>query len=110
MRKVQHKPRVFNDGKIEVYKLNEKTERYEFCFSCFANINKHGTGGEYLIAGAVKDKVSYIFKVRYFTKTVAIWREVQKYRIKYNNKFFNVVDYDDFLNQHKEIRLLGVAI
>lgn len=107
--KPKAKPKVYNNGKIEVYKLNSEDE-FQFVYSCFADVNKHGSGGEFLSAGATQDKVSYVFTIRYSKQRAEIENNTQSYRIKYRQRFYNVVDYDDFNCEHKEIKLLGVGI
>ena len=107
--KQRQKPKVYNNGKIEIYKIN-KDDTFDFVYSCFADVNKQGSGGEYLSAGATRDKISFIFKIRYSKKRAEIENDTQSYRIKYRGRFYNVVDCDDYQREHKEIKLLGVGL
>lgn len=100
--------RVF-DRPITVLKLDELTEIYSPVFELHACINKARANSEYLNAGAVQGKQSLTFEVRYFEQLKDIALNTQIYRILYDGVQYDVTDYDDFMLQHKTVKLLGVS-
>ena len=97
------------DRPITIQQLNESTEDWEDVFKVHARINKAKSDNEYLNAGAVQNKKNLTFEVRYFKALEDISLNTQIYRIVYQGVPFNVVDYDDFMLQHKTVKLLGVS-
>lgn len=97
------------DRPIIIQKINEKTEDWEDVFTLHAKINKAKTDNEYLNAGAVQGKKNLTFEVRYFKGLEDIDFNKQIYRISYQGNPYNIVDYDDFMLQHKTVKLLGVS-
>lgn len=93
---------------IEIQKIDETTESWSHLYNLHAEINK-SNGSEYLNTGAERSKATLVFKVRYFKSLEDIFLNTQLYRIVYRGNIYNIEDYDDFKEQHKTIRLLGVA-
>ena len=96
------------DKPIIIQKINEESEEWEDLFSLHARVNK-SSGSEYLNAGANRSKSNRVFEVRYFKDLEAIDDDRGSYRIIYRGRFYNITDYDDYLEQHKTIKLLGVS-
>lgn len=96
------------DKPIVLQKINEDSEEWEDLFSLHARVNK-SSGSEYLNAGANQSKSNRVFEVRYFKDLEAIDDDRGSYRILYRGKYYNITDYDDYLEQHKTIKLLGVS-
>lgn len=96
------------DKPIIMQKINEESETWEDLYNLHARVNKSG-GSEYLNAGANQSKSNRVFEVRYFKELEAIDDDRGSYRIIYRGKFYNITDYDDYLEQHKTIKLLGVS-
>lgn len=96
------------DKPIVIQKINKDTEDWEDLFSLHAKVNKSG-GSEYLNAGANQSKSNRVFEVRYFKKLEDIDDNRGLYRILYRGKPYNITDYDDYLEQHKTVKLLGVS-
>ena len=71
-----------------------------------AEVNKT-RGGSEENAGAGQYRASLTFKLRYTKKLEAIAYSPQSYRIRYRGRTFRVTDYDDFMEQHREIKLTG---
>ena len=71
-----------------------------------AEVNKTG-GGSKESAGSGQYMASLTFKLRYTKKLEAISYNTQPYRIIYRGHTFKVVDYDDFMEQHSDIKLTG---
>lgn len=97
------------DRPIIIQKIDEVTEDWVNVFELHARINKTKSDNEYLTAGAVQGKKNLTFEVRYFKLLEDISFNTQIYRVVYQDKPFNIVDYDDFMEQHKTVKLLGVS-
>ena len=96
------------DKPITIQKINEDTEEWEDLYNLHARVNKSG-GSEYLNAGANQSKSTRVFEIRYFKDLEDIDDNRGLYRIIYRDKPYNITDYDDYLEQHKTIKLLGVS-
>lgn len=97
------------DRPITIQRIDEITETWVDCFNPHASINKAKTDSEYLNAGAIQAKKSLIFEVRYFSDLEDIDLNLQTYRIIYQGVPYDIKDYDDFMLQHKTVKLLGVS-
>lgn len=73
-----------------------------------AAVNKSG-GSEYLGSGATQSAANKVFKVRYCSLISDIELNTQLYRIEYAGVIYDVTDYDDFNDLHREVKLLGEA-
>ena len=51
--------------------------------------------------------VRLTFSLRYVQALEAIAYGVQPFRILYRGHHFKVVDYDDYMEQHREVKLVG---
>lgn len=96
------------DKPITIQRINEDTEKWEDLYSLHARVNK-SNGSEYLGAGANQSKSNRVFEVRYFKDLEDIDDNRGIYRLVYRGKLYNITDYDDYLEQHKTIKLLGVS-
>lgn len=97
------------DRPIIIQKMDEITEDWSDVYSVHARINKAKNNDEYLSAGAVQAKVSFVFEIRYFKELENIEFDTQLYRIVYDGHTFDIKDYDDYMLQHKTVKLLGVS-
>lgn len=97
------------DKPIVIQKINELTEDWEDLYYPHAEINKAKTDSEYLNAGATRHKKALTFEIRYFSDLEAISLNLQLYRVLYKGVPYNLEDYDDFMEQHKTVKLLGVS-
>lgn len=97
------------DKPISIQRINEATETWEDWITIHASINKSKGDNEYLNAGAIQAKRSLTFEVRYFADLEDISYNLQAYRIVYQGVSFNIMDYDDFMLQHKTVKILGVS-
>ena len=97
------------DKPIIIQQIDELTEDWVDVFKLHAHINKTKSDSEYLNAGAVQGKKNITFEVRFFKLLEGISFNLQSYRIVYQGVPFNIVDYDDFMEQHKTVKLLGVS-
>lgn len=93
---------------IKLQVQDPETEVWENMFprNLHAEVNKTG-GGSKENAGAGQYRASLTFKLRYTKALEAIEYSPQSYRIMYRGHTFRVTDYDDFMEQHREIKLTG---
>lgn len=96
------------DKPIIIQKIDEATEKWTDLYNLHAKINK-SNGSEYLNAGANQSKSTRVFEVRYFKDLEAIDQNRGLYRIIYRGNTHNITDYDDYLEKHRTVKLLGVS-
>ena len=97
------------DKNIVIQKMDETTEKWTDLYTIHARINKAKADNKYLSSGAIQDKRSLTFEVRYFKQLEFICLNLQVYRILYQGVPYDLKDYDDYLMQHKVITFLGVS-
>lgn len=97
------------DKPIIIQKISEASETWEDLYTLHARVNKK-SGSEYLSAGANQSKSNLVFEVRYNPSLEAINYDRGSYRIIYRGQAFNITDYDDYMESHKTIKLLGVSV
>ena len=93
---------------IIIQKKDEETEEWNEFLPVHARIIKN-KGSEYLKAGAIQNVVEKIFDIRFNSKVREIEYNTSLYRILYANRKFNVIDYDDFNDEHINVKLVGVS-
>ena len=96
------------DRPIVIQQIDPATEKWTDLYALHASINK-SNGSEYLNAGANQSKATLVFEVRYFKNLVDIKYDRGAYRIVYEGHYFNITDYDDFKEEHRTVKLLGVS-
>lgn len=97
------------DKPITIQQIDESTETWSDLYSLHAYINKTSRDNEYLNAGAIQDKRNLTFEVRYFAALEDLVSSLQCYRIVYQGKAYNIVDFDDYKLQHRTVKLVGVS-
>lgn len=95
------------DKPITLQKRNEISEEWDNLYNLHARINKASEDNEYLNSGSIRSKVKKVFEVRYFKQLENIECNTQDYRILYNGISYNVTAYDDYMLQHKTVKLIG---
>ena len=93
---------------IMLIRYNESSGDWEDAALLHARINKTG-GSEYWGSGAYQSKATLTFDVRYSPKVASIFLNTQLYRIRYNGHEYDVEDVDDYLQQHRTLKIVGVA-
>ena len=83
-----------------------ETEEWADKLRLHASINKTG-GGSNINVGTDQHNASLTFKLRYVSALEDLAYNTQPYRIIYRGRSFKVVDYDDYMEQHREIKLVG---
>ena len=96
------------DKSITIQKKDKSSGKWGIFAVIHARINKTG-GNEYLNAGAVRSQSTLTFEVRYSPKIEEIRENTQLFRVFYRGNFYNIVDYDDYMEKHHSIKLLGVS-
>lgn len=71
-------------------------------------VNKTG-GGQALNAGADQYRATLTFEVRYFKALEELRYNPQRFQLLYRGHTFKLVDFDDFQEQHQDIKLVGEA-
>lgn len=96
------------DKPIRIQVQDEQTEQWVDLLpkTLHARVNKTG-GGSTFNAGADQYNLSLTFELRYIEALEAIRYNPQGYRIKYREHTFKVVDYDDYMEQHRTVKLVG---
>lgn len=94
------------DKPITIQVQDPETEEWTDALKLHAGVNKTG-GGSGFNAGADQYNASLTFKLRYVKALENIAYNPQPYRIIYNGSKFKVVDYDDYMELHREIKLVG---
>lgn len=96
------------DKPITIQRQDMDTEEWVDVWKLHARVNKTG-GGQALNAGADQYRATLTFEVRYFKALEDMRYNPQPYRILYRGHTFKVVDYDDFMEQHQTIKIVGEA-
>lgn len=96
------------DKPITVQKQNPNTEEWEDLWRLHAHVNKT-RGGQTLSAGADQFTATLDFTVRYFSKLEEVKYNPQPYRILYRGHTFKLADYDDYMERHQTVKLVGEA-
>lgn len=94
------------DKPIVVQVQDLSTEQWTDSLRLHARVNKTG-GGQTFNAGADQYRVSLTFEVRYCRQLEDIAYNTQPFRILYRGRKFKVTDYDDYMEQHREVKLVG---
>ena len=94
------------DKPITVQVQDPTTEEWTDSLRLHARVNKTGGGTAYN-AGADQYRASLTFEVRYVRALEDIAYGPQPFRILYRGRTFKVTDYDDFMEQHRSVRLVG---
>lgn len=94
------------DKPIIIQAQDPETEVWLDKLRLHATVNKTG-GGYGFNAGTEQNNVSLTFKLRYVKALESLAYNTQLYRILYRGRTFKVVDYDDYMEQHREIKLVG---
>lgn len=94
------------DKPITIQRQDSDTEEWEDYLKLHAAVNK-ATGGTTYTAGADQFQVVLNFDVRYSQRLEKVRFSTQPFRICYRGQFFKVTDYDDYMERHQSIRLVG---
>jgi head-tail adaptor len=94
---------------ITVQRMDLDTEQWSDLLNLHAlQVNRAG-GGEAFNAGAEQFHLRMTFDVRWCKAVDELRWDTQSHRIVYRGHTFNIVDYDDYMEQHITVRLTGEA-
>ena len=96
------------DKPVTIQEQDPNTEEWADKWHLHARVNKTG-GGQALSAGADQYRAALTFEVRYFSALEEMRYNPQPFRIVYRGHLFKVTDYDDFMEQHQTVKLVGEA-
>ena len=92
-----------------IQRMDPETEEWSDLLHLHAlQINKTG-GGETHNAGAEQYRPRLTFEVRYCKALEEAVYTPQLHRIVYRGRVYDIQDYDDFMEQRRTVRLVGVA-
>ena len=94
------------DKPVTLQVQDAQSERWNDVMKLHARVNKTG-GGQSLSADADQYQVRLNFDLRYSSVLEQIAYGVQPYRLLSRAHKFKIVDYDDYLEQHRTVRLVG---
>ena len=94
------------DKPIMLQKQDEETELWENVQHLHASVNKAG-GTENFAARADQFHARLQFKLRYYPGFEQVRSAPQLWRIIYNGEQYEIIDYDDYLERHRVVRLIG---
>ena len=94
------------DKPIIIQVQDPETEEWRDALKLHASVNKTG-GGSNFSAGTDQHNASLTFRLRYVRALEDLAYNTQPYRINYRGRAFKVVDYDDYMEQHREVKLVG---
>ena len=98
--------RIVFDKPIDIQKQNEDTELWETVQHLHAEVNKAG-GTENFAARADQFHARLQFKVKYFPGIEQIRDAPTLFRIIYKGEQYQVIDYDDYQERHRIVRIAG---
>lgn len=96
------------DKPCTIQEQDPQTEEWADRWHLHARVNKTG-GGQAQSAGADQYRTTLTFEVRHFTELESLRYNPQPFRIVYRGHTFKLVDYDDFMEQHRTVKLVGEA-
>ena len=94
------------DKPITIQAQDPKTEEWADKLHLHAYVNKTN-GGTAFNAGADQYRASLTFQVRYCKALEELAFNPQPFRIIYRGRTFKVTDYDDYLERHATVKLVG---
>ena len=96
------------DKSIIIQLQDPDTEEWADRWKLHARVNKTG-GGQTLTAGADQYRATLTFEVRYFKALEELRYNPQPFRVVYRGHCFKLTDYDDFMEEHRTVKLVGEA-
>ncbi len=94
------------DKPVTLQVQNEDTEQWENVCLFHAHVNKTG-GSQTFAADAGQFHARLTFEFRYCRALEAVRYDPQLYRLLYRGHTFRITDYDDYMEQHRTVKLVG---
>jgi SPP1 family predicted phage head-tail adaptor len=92
---------------VTLQQQDDETEQWSDVHRLHARVNKTG-GGSAFNAGADQYNLTLTFELRHSATLEAVRYNPQAYRVQYRGHLFKITDYDDYMEQHRTVRLVGV--
>jgi head-tail adaptor len=96
------------DKPITINRMDPDTEEWSPAWHLHARVNKTG-GGQAFTAGADQYRATLTFEVRYFRALEEMRKTPQLFQIVYRGQTFRLADYDDYMETHQTVKLVGEA-
>lgn len=94
---------------LTIQRMDPDTEEWTDHLRLHAlQVNK-AAGSESFAAGAEQYHPRLTFRLRWCQALEDLKYNTQEYRIVYRGHNFNVQDFDDYMEQHRTVQLVGVA-
>jgi len=94
---------------VIIQRMNPDTEEWTDVLRLHAlKVNRAG-GGESFSAGREQYQPTLTFELRWSKRLEDLRWDVQSHRILYRGHTFNITDWDDYMEQHINVRLTGEA-
>ena len=93
---------------VTVQKQDPNTEKWSDLLHLHAlQVNRAGSGSEVFTAGREQYRLRLTFDLRWSKQLEAVRWHTQSHRLLYRGQPMNIVDYDDYMEQHLTVRLTG---
>lgn len=94
---------------IEVLRLNRDTEEYEPYLRTHI-IDENKARSEVSTAGRGQNSGAIItFRLRWSRMIAPIEFAMEEYRLVWRGREFDIDDFDDFMHQHRKVKITGVS-
>lgn len=94
---------------VKIQRLDPETEEWTDLLQLHAlQVNRTG-GGETYGAGAEQFHPRLTFVLRWCKALEDVAHKTQTHRIVYRDRPYNIEDYDDYMERHLTVRLVGAA-
>lgn len=94
---------------VTVQRMDPETEQWTDLLHLHARQVNRAGGGESYAAGREQYSPTLMFDFTWCKAVEAIRWDVARHRLLYQGHVFNIVDYDDYMEQHITVRLTGEA-
>ena len=97
------------DKPIPIQIQDPETEAWSDLWHLHARVNRVTGDTVNTEAGAQRVQRKMGFDIKYFSNLLALAYDQERYRIIYQNHYFQIEDYDDYMERHISVRLTGVS-
>lgn len=94
---------------VTIERMDPDTETWTVLLQLHAIQANKTSGGESFSAGREQYRPRLTFDLRWCKALEAVRWNPQGHRIVYRGHTFNILDYDDYMEQHLTVRLTGEA-
>lgn len=94
---------------VTVQKMDPNTEEWSELLHLHATQVNRAGGGEAFSTGREQFRLRLAFDFRWSKALEALRWDIAHHRLVYQGHTFNIQDYDDYMEQHLTVRLVGEA-